>query len=272
MKPTYPETALTVPRPEGRRPAFFAVGERDPGLTGSTLKVFLLGGQSNMVGSGTDVGDLPPALRGPQDDVLFFYGGTSSPISLQPGSGSQYGPEITFGRAMADAFPGQSIALIKHAQGGTDLQNQWDPATGSVYANFRTVVADGLEALARAGHTNEIVGMLWTQGERDARLGYGASYEANLNEFIADVRARYGADLPFLLSQLSALQTNLPADGLDQVRQAQANVAATDPNSHLVVTDSFGMRSDNLHFSGAGQVALGQGFADAYLQSSAIGP
>jgi hypothetical protein len=72
-------------------------------------------------------------------------------------------------------------------------------------------VADGLAALTTAGHTYEIIGMLWTQGERDARIGRTtAEYEADLIEFIADIRTRYGANLPFFLNRLSTGQTDIP--------------------------------------------------------------
>jgi len=250
------------------KPGMATVGSGEDGASPAahrTIKVFLLGGQSNMNGSGR-AGDLPPELQRPQEDVLFFHTRSSSVTSLRPGTGSGFGPEITFGRTIADALPDESFALIKHAEAATDLENQWDPAEGSSYAAFRSVVAGGLEALAKEGHPIEIVGMLWTQGERDARMGFGATYEANLKAFITDIRSRYGAGMPFFISQLSSAQTNLPAAGLDLVRKAQAKVAAADPTSHLVVTDTFGMRPDDLHFSSPGNMALGRGFADAYLR------
>ncbi len=267
--PTPPENTLSLPSPPGDDAAFFVIRERDPGP--APIKVVLLGGQSNMMGSGTVVSDLPVNLQGPQNDVPFYY--NAGPLTdLQPGSGLVYGPEITFGRTVADAFPNESFALIKYANGATDLENDWDPATGSVYASFRATVAGGVDALTQAGHSVEIVGMLWTQGERDARLGYSAAYEANLNAFIADVRSRYGAGLPFFISQLSSQQTDLPASDLAVIRQAQSNVAAADPNSHLIVTDAFDMRTDNLHFSSAGQISLGEAFAASYTQSAGGNP
>ncbi len=235
---------------------------------GEELKVFLLGGQSNIQGLGS-VRELPPALQGPQDDVLIYF--NSELRVLQPGFGSnsrQFGPEVSFGRALADAWPGENIALIKYGEGGTDLENNWDPVTGPSYRNFRTVLTRGLVALENNGFAPTIAGMLWTQGERDARLGFGGNYETNLNAFIGDVRSRYGGDLPFYFSQLSALQTNLPATGLNLVRQAQSRVATADENSHLIVTDTFGMLPDNLHFNAAGQVSLGEAFAAAVLAAS----
>ena len=231
------------------------------------VKVFLLGGQSNMLGGSTDENDLPVGLQGEQTDVLFYHNGLSALGNLQPGSGSTaiaFGPEITFGRTVADTYANDSFALIKYAKGGTDLENDWDPATGAEYTTFREVVTQGLAKLTEAGHEVEIVGMLWTQGERDAKQGFEAAYETNLTNFIADIRSRYGADLPFFISQLSSQQTDIPAAPLAQVRQAQANVAAADPDSHLIVTDTYGMQADNLHFTSAGQMALGDGFADAY--------
>ncbi len=75
------------------------------------VKVFLLGGQSNMVGSGK-----PQELSGvhaePQSDVKFWSG--SAWVDLAPGAGN-FGPEIGFGRAMKDALPKEEIYLVKYA-------------------------------------------------------------------------------------------------------------------------------------------------------------
>jgi len=142
---------------------------------GADLKVFLLGGQSNMDGRGATSG-LPVALQSPQTDVLLYEGGTLG--DLQPG-GSQFGPEVTFGRMIADARPGDDFALIKYAVSGTDLYGDWNPASGAAYNSFSNTVTNGLTALTNAGHTYEIVGMLWTQGENDAKDGRTATqYEA----------------------------------------------------------------------------------------------
>ena len=99
--------------------------------------------------------------------------------------------------------------------------------------------------------------MLWTQGERDVVIGATAQYEANLNELIADVRTRYGAGLPLFVSQLSSGQTNLidraSNAALNELRQAQSDVAAGDPDTYLILTDTFVLNSENLHFNAAGE-------------------
>ncbi|MEM9346888.1 MAG: sialate O-acetylesterase [Planctomycetota bacterium] len=226
-------------------------------------KVFLLGGQSNMDGRGATSG-LPPALQGSQTDVLLYEDGSLG--SLQP-NGAQFGPEITFGRALADANPSDSFVLIKYAVGGTDLHGDWDPSGGLEYNAFASTVTNGLAALADAGHSYEIAGMLWTQGENDARDGEAGAYEANLANFIASIRGSYGADLPFFLSRLSSGQTDLPIDQLALVRTAQDNVAAADASAFLIDTESFSLKNDELHFDSDGQIALGEAFAEAYLNS-----
>jgi hypothetical protein len=233
-------------------------------------KVFLLGGQSNMQGNNALINQLPPALQPPQDDVLLYSGTNSAAFfgSLQVGAGNNFGPEISFGRTIADGRPYDRFCLIKFAQGATNLHSNWDPASGSVYTEFNRTVTYGLEALTKAGHTYEIVGMLWTQGENDVQDGRTtAQYEADLNEFIADIRTRYGSGVKFFISRLSDNQTWRPASEINEIRTAQDNVAAADPLSYLIDTDGFEMRNDNLHFEETGYVAIGEAFGQSYLNS-----
>ncbi|MEX0775831.1 MAG: sialate O-acetylesterase [Phycisphaeraceae bacterium] len=244
------------------------------------VKVFLLGGQSNMVGKGKTA-ELPVALQAPQDDVLFFWGQgngtvndplvTSGLTTLQPGSGgtiNEFGPEVTFGQTVADAFPDESFALIKYAAEGTNLHINWGAPGGSFYREFRNTVSSGLDALVAAGHTPVIVGMLWYQGAADAKLNRTTEqYEFDLNEFIADLRTNhYGQDLPFFLARLSSGSPLLP-DQLANIRTAQENVAAADPLAYLIDADSLTFGS-NEHINAAGQMELGQRFAQAYIATA----
>ena len=84
------------------------------------VRVILLAGQSNMEGQG-QVADLPMTpmnLQLAQTDVLLFgnnIGAESGSLtSLQPAGtdAAWFGPEVTFGRAIADARPTASYAII----------------------------------------------------------------------------------------------------------------------------------------------------------------
>jgi lysophospholipase L1-like esterase len=252
-----------------------------------TINVFLIGGQSNADGRAT-VSGLPSNLQTPQNDVPFYYGISNSRATairksefttLRPGlsNTSQFGPEVTFGRSMADyyAAKGGSIALIKYANGGTNLAVDWHAGgtatttgDGAIYQNFQSIVTSGLAALQAANPeaTLQIAGMIWMQGESDSNV-LSAQYQTNLTAFINDIRLTYGADLPFVIGQLSTNQTGTNADagGTTQnrntVRAAQAAVASTLPHAALVTSGTFGLNADNLHFSAAGQQALGNAFA-----------
>lgn len=229
------------------------------------VRVFLLGGQSNMLGRAASSGlpTSPVNLQLPQDDVLLYYGTTLT--TLRPGSGkftTEFGPEVSFGRAIADASPQYTYALIKGAVGGTGLWDDWNPATGTVYADFRNTVAAGLAALQAAGHTTEIVGMLWHQGENDAIQGQQANYASNLTAFIADVRSRFGAKLPFIIGE--PWRGSGPA--FVTVAEAQEAVAAADPYSSFIPTSDLTL-FETYHFDAPSQVIIGQRFAESYLSN-----
>jgi hypothetical protein len=228
------------------------------------LKVFLLGGQSNMLGR-APVSGLPLALQGMQSDVLFF-GGSDGTVgttleTLRPDgkSASEFGPEVTFGRAIADASPTTQYALIKYAAGGTALYNDWAPGTGADYTAFRNTVTAGLAALQAAGHTTKIIGMLWHQGENDAIEGRQANYESHLTAFIADIRSNYGANLPFLIGEIR--RSNGAA--FVTVADAQISVAAADPNAGFVPASDLSFR-DTYHFDAPSMITLGERFASGF--------
>ncbi len=226
-------------------------------------KVFLLGGQSNALGRAPSSGlpTSPVNLQLPQDDVLFYYGSTLT--TLRPGSGretTEFGPEVSFGRAIADALPADHIAIIKYAAGGTALYNDWAPGSGPNYTTFRNTVSAGLAAIQAAGHTAEIVGMLWHQGESDAIEGRQAAYQTNLTGFIADIRSHYGPNLPFLIGEIR--RSNGPA--FVTVADAQIAVAAAAPNAVFVPASDLSFL-DTYHFDAPSQVTLGQRFASGYM-------
>lgn len=243
------------------------------------VRVFLIGGQSNADGraDATGLPTSPVNLQEPQNDVSFITRIGSEPTTfgtLRPGLSqnagvNEFGPAITLGRSLADLYreeDGTRIAIIKYAKGGTSLESHWkgggDGTTtgdGPEYLTFQDVVTDGLALLAAAYPLATIApeGMLWVQGESDVDGGHHNAYENNLTTFIADVRATYGADLPFTISRLSSGQTALDAGRLAVVQAAQDAVAAADPRTAIIDTDGYGLKPDALHFDAVGQQALG---------------
>ena len=109
--------------------------------------------------------------------------------------------------------------MIKYSQGATSLgtaaaPGAWDPAAGRsynlagyanaghCYAGLLQLVETALQKLEQQGHTHELCGMLWHQGESDSGLST-AVYKDRLKEFITAIRSDLGKpQLPFLIGEL----------------------------------------------------------------------
>jgi len=282
------------------------------------LKVYLQGGQSNSDGRAL-TNDLSIKFLQPQNDVPLYYyltGGAANGdgtlgtlTTLRPGisalgGGTIFGPELTFGRTLADYYAltnGVStntvmVAIIKYAHGGTSLVTNWvangNSATngdGPDYVVFQKVVNAGLSRLAMAypSASIELDGMIWVQGESDIDAGANASaaYGTNLVKFINDVRQTYatnqpcGTNLPFFLSRISINQTvySNPSDpdypnylllraGQQFATTNLSNVFMinTDPAQFSTVTP---WSSPGLHFDTQGQQSLGTALGRAVIKA-----
>ncbi len=227
------------------------------------LKVFVLAGQSNMMGQYAYNSGLPAELQGDQAAVLLRHNGVWTVLESGHGvSSAEFGPEVTFGHDMAAAWGDDDIALVKYAVGATTLAADWNPDTpGPQYTGLLDAVGAAMGELS-AGYDAQLMGMLWMQGESDAlNAGYAAAYEANLRHFIDSVREDLGVDgLPFVLAQIS----EAPAWTHGAiVRQAQWDVGNSMANTLVFSTADLSLYSN--HYDAAGQMELGSRFADGML-------
>lgn len=187
-------------------------------------------------------------------------------IPNRPLNEARFGPELSFGPAVLNSTTGRRVAIIKVSRGGTNLDREWDPSNnvngpkGYMYANFQTAVPAALQALKNMGHSVELRGMIWHQGESDFLSPEAPRYEANLKEFIEVVRQDLGyPNLPFLIGELSKVDT--PSD-YSTIRTAQANVSASGLKYvELVSSAGLAVNSDGTHFTTSAVVQLGERFA-----------
>ncbi|HEX4611370.1 MAG TPA: sialate O-acetylesterase [Urbifossiella sp.] len=243
-------------------------------------EVFLVAGQSNADGRGRAADLTGPLAKWarPQDDVRIAYSCSSlrGPVltsdgfrPLQPGwsvapgkdrptklpSGT-FGPEVSFGRGMADRLKGKKVALIKFTEGGTSLAKDWNPAVKDrLYPAFLDFTRKSLQRLTDGGDTAAVRGMIWHQGESDAALTTD-EYQKHLTAFVSRVRADLGTpDLPFGAGEVFD-------DGKrDTVRAAQKATAGTVKGVFFVSAEGLTTSDMGTHFNAASQIELGERFA-----------
>jgi len=232
------------------------------------VKIFLLGGQSNMVGSGKKA-NLESPYNKPFSSIKIWNQKTKRWAPLSSESDNQqgnFGPEISFGHAIAKAFPSDDIRLVKYAAGGTALYNDWSPVTkGGQYVKFMGTAKAALANLDAAGIDYEISGMLWLQGESDAHEKKAETYKQNLSDFIAHMRTEFKTSkMPFIIARVRNYYGGKSGQA-KIVRDAQVNVAESTDNVAWFDTDDCSMLNAG-HYNASGLVEIGNRFAEKYRE------
>lgn len=199
-----------------------------------TIRVYYLGGQSNMDGYGYN-SELPSSLDRVNEQVWIFHGnpegddlsggGLGKWDKLQPGHGvgfssdgssntlsDRFGVELSLAQKLQELYPGERIALIKYSRGGSSIDSLatgafgcWEPdyqgTTGiNQYDHFLETVraAMGTPDIDGDG-INDILlpsGILWMQGESDAYFTeeIASRYYMNLKRLMDLIRASFRTD------------------------------------------------------------------------------
>jgi iduronate 2-sulfatase len=208
---------------------------------------------------------------------LYGYNSSSPELLGTETVNHPFGAEVTFTERIREGRPGRKVAVIKYSQGNTSLgtaaaPGAWDPAAGRAYdiatlANaghcyrgLLDLVEQSLAALSQQGHTHELRGMLWHQGESDSGLSTTV-YKDRLKEFIAAIRSDLGKpELPFLIGEL--IQS-----GYANTRNAQRLAAAETANASFISSVALAGDSTTIHFDTTAQLDFGRRYAERMLQS-----
>jgi Carbohydrate esterase, sialic acid-specific acetylesterase len=232
------------------------------------IDVFLVSGQSNATG----VGKASQAPRPLSGTVFNYYNGTISEFDpFGPNTGSAW---PSFGVTYYN-LTGHKVLFVLSAVGGTCQTDQcaayshalsWDVSGTLVQASI-TALDTAVIALTAAGYAPILKGVLWDQGEGDAEAINGgavspAMYQSALAAMIDRYRAHYGSSLPFYIF-LSGTEPGQET-GYAAVRNAQTQLAASDPNTKIIFQDAVNfpargwMQSDNLHYAQPGFNEMGK--------------
>lgn len=244
-----------------RMPAFFLVlsllltSFYSP-VSSAAERVYLLAGQSNMMGRGRTQ-ELPASYRKTPKNVTFFYQGREHGLAQF----AYFGPEVSFAHHVARAFPNDHHIIIKNAATGSTIQ-QWQPGQRPYEGLLRQLDLYFKDARP------EVDAIIWMQGESDARKpDLAKQYATRLQSLLDNLRKDTNSlSSLFILGQISQNVESFPQ--VEQVRDVQQRFSAQHPRVSMISTDGLGKIHDHIHYNAQGQMELGKRFAEAYIHQA----
>lgn len=258
------------------------------GASGSLPKrLYVFGGQSNMVGRGGEInqltiGDFERGDGYKRVSMFINRQGIFNPIELgvntvqwpQPPGGNQkhFGVEWSFaGAFVKDPANGRARAnFVKYAVSGTSLtkDTEWDPwgTKGNLFDGLIETVKQ-----ARMKSATELKCLTWIQGEADRNLIMLAKdpaqrqriedeYRANLAKLIDEVRYAGGSPQArvalIALSEIGEDKALTPATA--RIRRAQKAIADADKRVVLVSSNGLKKLPDGVHYDADSLYELGR--------------
>jgi sialate O-acetylesterase len=241
--------------------------------------VWLLGGQSNMQGCGL----LPRQRLGVDPQVRAFYMDDRWDVARDPvhnmwscvdnvhvalSGGRPVKPTADFGVSPGPAFAvemrrltGVPQGMIACAHGGTTM-TQWDPQRRDEQG--QSLYGAMVRRLRKNG--GRVAGLLWYQGESEARVADAPLYTERMQQLVAALR-RDAKDrkLPVAMVQISRVTGawwGEPATAWNAIQEQQRLLPAAIRNLTLVPAIDLSL-DDGIHIAGKSHYVLGKRLAQA---------
>lgn len=249
------------------------------------VHVFLLAGQSNMVGR-----DATPFGYEPNPCILNFTDGRAGTplnqveIATDPlrhdKDGVTYGTNAgrPFAETLLKTLPeGDKILLVNRAWGGTDI-SEWrkghgpkgySPDSGynlpvNPYVTSVEAVKAALQAVNDSGREPVLSGILWIQGESDVdHLTCPQMYEAAVVDVLTNMRTDLGA--PDLKIVIGEFYENYGGEAGKLILNTLPKIAER-LHAGLASSEGAQVLSDGVHMTTKSHQAIGERMAEAYLQ------
>lgn len=196
-----------------------------------TIRVFYLGGQSNMEGFGF-VKNLPDSLNKKNKNVFIYHGNSVEDNNetgglgkwdfLEPGHGTgfssdgkvnklsdRFGVELSMAKKLQELYPNQKLAFIKYARNGSSIDSVGTTGFGAWEPDFKGGKGMNqydffLKTVNNAMAVNDIngdgvedilmpTGIIWMQGESDSDKTeqIANQYYANLKRLMELMKAAF---------------------------------------------------------------------------------
>lgn len=244
------------------------------------LNLFVLAGQSNMVGYGEihpeDVEIDPKVLvfgndyrwryaREPIDDPT----GQVDLVSIDIGAGFSCG--TTFAKTLLTYHPSTYIGLIPCAKSGSSIEEwQRNLSESSLYGSC-------LKRSLAASPMGRIKGLLFFQGETDAsnpdlepqKIRSPFQWEEKFQKFVKDIRNDLKIyNLPIVFAQIGVNKNSKEFKNWKIVQEQQSRVRL--PNCKMIKTDDLSLK-DGIHFDNKSYRMIGERFGLAMKEILSMG-
>lgn len=257
------------------------------------IDVWIMAGQSNMVGENMESGNNPKCC-GPIPDRLLAFNVESNPndtwVDAQScvgcrsrsaaGFWNSCGPDLAFGRVLLQLGVSRRVGFVPTALGSTTIMSHW--CAGCPLA--AQMVEAAKRAMATAGPNARLRGMLWVQGETDASDPYTPlDYNREFDKFLVwtrDLLRPYHPNLPVVMAVMSTTNRVLAFPGIEELRRQQASYNTTnllkvdmqDYEFYSQWVPNFSdptksIRGQDVHLTKNGSCHMGGDMAYVYAQS-----
>lgn len=228
----------------------------------------LLGGQSNAYGNTDGQPPTRPELIGDVNNAFIFdtddYYTLNYPSNNQ---GNAFASELSLAYNYTTktqrpiyiekvAIPGPAIAQVSG-------EDDYNVNSGELFPGLKTAYTRLSGKIDSLGVSNPKIVLIWIQGERDARLGFGSQYESNFSDILNELNLVRQLDLVILNvineNIINNNQTpNFTKKNIDSVINAQMNLASNNDYIVNISMNEFTLSIiDNLHYGSEGQEQIG---------------
>jgi hypothetical protein len=183
-----------------------------------------------------------------------------------PGKGAGFG--VAFGRYLAEET-GRAVLLIPAARGDTSFAPKngytWDQFNTTCRRNLYNRAVEAIDSALARYPGSEVPVLLWHQGETDVPLTSGPDYRNHLDTLIKSLRARYGADVPFVLGGMVPEEMERGHEDYPVINAVHIDTPNRHPRTAFVPgpRGHFNSETDR-HYSAAGQRELAKRMWEAY--------
>ncbi|TDQ16634.1 alpha-acetolactate decarboxylase [Algoriphagus boseongensis] len=231
-----------------------------------SLFIFFMAGQSNMAGRGfvepLDTIPNPRILTIDQNNTWVY---AKEPLHFYEPNLTGLDCGLSFARTLLDSLPeGVSIAIIPCAVGGSSTE-QW--LSNETYRGV-TLLDNFKEKVALAKEYGTIKGILWHQGESNAKADLIPFFEQRLDSLLAEFRGIVQNEtLPIVLGELGSFsEPEESRNNWKAINSIIHQVVDRDSNLALVETQDLKHKGDKVHFDSESQRTMGKRYAAKYLE------